>query len=138
MMSMDEWKASSFSCSFLRSKTKIKWKSGSQVSFFYCNKRKIFCNYPKKIFEFFVPKINKYKIIYNFKRCLMFTLEWEKKKTFIWEFLPIYQLKAMTKLAKNTKEMIYHFSLKIEWAQCTKMFNLNKIDSLILIETLNK
>ena len=62
----------------------------------------------------------------------------KKKKTFIWEFLPIYQLKAMTKLAKNTKEMIYHFSLKIEWAQCTKMFNLNKIDSLILIETLNK
>ena len=72
---MDEWKASSFSCSFLRSKTKIKWKSGSQVSFFYCNKRKIFCNYPKKIFEFFVPKINKYKIVYNFKRCSL----WNEK-----------------------------------------------------------
>ena len=49
--------------------------------------------------------------------CSLKKLDWIKaylKMTVTWGFLPIvYQLKAMIKLAKNTKEMIHHFISKL-------------------------
>ena len=49
--------------------------------------------------------------------CSLKKLDWMKaylKMTVTWGFLPIvYQLKAMIKLAKNTKEMIHHFISKL-------------------------